>query len=134
MVDSLNAPPHVATGVGIAAARQRLLQDIRDRVLALPDLDRPLPLRRAVPGRRQPVYVFLSPGEVYTDAAAAALPHYTCGQTYFYPAFDAAQPEDAAKLAHELGAAIAMPLMLEAITRIRASKGQSLPPQRSLSH
>jgi protein transport protein SEC24 len=80
------------------------------------------------------VYVFLSPGEVYTHGAAAALPHYTCGQTYFYPAFDAAQPEDAAKLAHELGAAIAMPLMLEAITRIRASKGQSLPPQRSLSH
>jgi hypothetical protein len=74
------------------------------------------------------------PWGVYTHGAAAALPHYTCGQTYFYPAFDAAQPEDATKLAHELSAAIAMPLMLEAITRIRASKGQSLHQQRFVSY
>lgn len=54
---------------------------------------------------------------------AANLPHYTTGQTYYYPAFNAARSEDALKFAHEFGEVVAMPIMLECITRVRASRG-----------
>ena len=53
---------------------------------------------------------------------AACLPHYTSGQTYFYPAFNASRTEDAIKFAHEFGEVLAMPIMLEAVMRVRASK------------
>lgn len=53
----------------------------------------------------------------------ACLPHYTSGQTYYYPAFNAARAEDALKFAHEFGEVLAMPIMLEAIMRVRASRG-----------
>lgn len=60
----------------------------------------------------------------YQDVASlACLPHYTSGQTYFYPAFNAARSEDAIKFAHEFGEVLAMPIMLEAVMRVRASKG-----------
>ncbi|KAJ7185633.1 protein transporter SEC24 [Mycena filopes] len=60
----------------------------------------------------------------YQDVASLAnLPHYTTGQTYYYPAFNAARSEDALKFAHEFGEVIAMPIMLECITRVRASRG-----------
>ncbi|EIW78479.1 CPII coat sec24 protein [Coniophora puteana RWD-64-598 SS2] len=63
----------------------------------------------------------------YQDVASlACLPHYTSGQTYFYPAFNAARSEDAIKFAHEFGEVLATPIMLEAITRVRASKGLRL--------
>ena len=52
----------------------------------------------------------------------ACLPHYTSGQTYFYPAFNASRTEDAIKFAHEFGEVLAMPIMLEAVMRVRASK------------
>ena len=55
---------------------------------------------------------------------AACLPHYTSGQTYFYPAFNAAKSEDAIKFAHEFGEVIAMPIMVEAVMRVRATKGK----------
>ena len=54
----------------------------------------------------------------------AYLPHYTSGQTYFYPAFNAGRTEDAIKFAHEFGEVLAMPIMLEAVQRVRASRGQ----------
>jgi protein transport protein SEC24 len=54
----------------------------------------------------------------------AALPHYTSGQTYYYPAFNAARAEDALKFAHEFGEVLAMPIMLEAVMRVRASRGK----------
>lgn len=54
---------------------------------------------------------------------AACLPHYTSGQTYYYPAFNAARAEDALKFAHEFGEVLAMPIMLEAVMRVRASRG-----------
>lgn len=54
---------------------------------------------------------------------AACLPHYTSGQTFFYPAFNASRTEDAIKFAHEFGEVLAMPVMLEAVMRVRASKG-----------
>jgi hypothetical protein len=60
----------------------------------------------------------------YQDVAShACLPHYTSGQTYYYPSFNAARSEDAVKFAREFGEVIAMPIMLEAITRVRASRG-----------
>ncbi|KAK7684560.1 COPII subunit [Cerrena zonata] len=59
----------------------------------------------------------------YQDVATLAyLPHYTAGQTYFYPAFNASRTEDAIKFAHEFGKVLAMPIMLEAVMRVRASK------------
>ncbi len=54
---------------------------------------------------------------------SACLPHYTSGQTYFYPAFNAARSEDAVKFAHEFGEVLAMPIMLEAVMRVRATRG-----------
>ncbi|KAL9710273.1 COPII subunit [Leucoagaricus gongylophorus] len=60
----------------------------------------------------------------YQDVASlACLPHYTSGQTYYYPAFNAARPEDALKFAREFGDVLAMPIMLEAVMRVRASRG-----------
>nr|GAT57329.1 protein transporter SEC24 [Mycena chlorophos] len=60
----------------------------------------------------------------YQDVASLAnLPHYTTGNTYYYPAFNAARSEDAIKFAKEFGNAIAQPIMLECITRVRASRG-----------
>ena len=53
----------------------------------------------------------------------ACFPHYTSGQTYYYPAFNAGRSEDALKFAHEFGQVLAMPIMLEAIMRVRASRG-----------
>lgn len=63
--------------------------------------------------------------ELLTLISIAYLPHYTSGQTYFYPAFNAANSEDAIKFAHEYGEVIAMPIMLEAVIRVRATKGMS---------
>ncbi|KAG7448674.1 CPII coat sec24 protein [Guyanagaster necrorhizus] len=60
----------------------------------------------------------------YQDVATlACLPHYTSGQTYYYPAFNAGRSEDALKFAHEFGGVLAMPIMLEAVMRVRASRG-----------
>lgn len=60
----------------------------------------------------------------YQDVASlACLPHYTSGQTYYYPAFNAGRSEDALKFAHEFGGVLAMPIMLEAVMRVRASRG-----------
>ncbi|KAF8761752.1 CPII coat sec24 protein [Rhizoctonia solani] len=60
----------------------------------------------------------------YTDVASlSALTHYTSGQTYFYPAFNASRAEDAIKFAHEFGQVIGSPIGLEGLVRIRASRG-----------
>lgn len=69
------------------------------------------------------VDMFLFSGTYQDVATLACLPHYTSGQTYFYPAFNASKSEDAIKFAHEFGEVIAMPIMVEAVMRVRASKG-----------
>ncbi|KZT23697.1 protein transporter SEC24 [Neolentinus lepideus HHB14362 ss-1] len=69
------------------------------------------------------VTMFLFSASYQDVATLACLPHYTSGQTYFYPAFNASRTEDAVKFAHEFGEVLAMPIMLEAIMRVRASKG-----------
>ncbi|KIY62915.1 protein transporter SEC24 [Cylindrobasidium torrendii FP15055 ss-10] len=60
----------------------------------------------------------------YQDVASlACLPHYTSGQTYYYPGFNASRSEDALKFGHEFGSVLAMPIMLEAVMRVRATRG-----------
>ncbi|KAH9833295.1 protein transporter SEC24 [Rhodofomes roseus] len=68
------------------------------------------------------VDMFLFSASYQDVATLACLPHYTSGQTYFYPAFNASRTEDAIKFAHEFGEVLAMPVMLEAVMRVRASK------------
>ncbi|MBW0470699.1 hypothetical protein O181_010414 [Austropuccinia psidii MF-1] len=61
---------------------------------------------------------------VYADVASlSCLPRYTGGNTYFYPAFNAARSEDALKFAHEFGQVLTSPIALEAVMRVRASRG-----------
>jgi hypothetical protein len=55
---------------------------------------------------------------------AGGLPRYTGGQTYYYPSFNAARSEDALKFAHEFGTVISDPICLEAVMRVRASRGE----------
>jgi len=60
----------------------------------------------------------------YTDVATLnVLPHYTAGQTYYYPAFSAARSEDALKFAHEFGEVLASPIGFEGVIRVRATRG-----------
>ncbi|KAI9286884.1 Sec23/Sec24 trunk domain-containing protein [Umbelopsis sp. AD052] len=63
-------------------------------------------------------------GGQYSDVATlSCLPRYTAGQTYFYPGFNAARTEDALKFAHEFSELLAEQVGMEAVIRIRASKG-----------
>ncbi|KAI7857975.1 hypothetical protein BDC45DRAFT_603034 [Circinella umbellata] len=63
-------------------------------------------------------------GGQYSDVATlSCLPHYTGGQTYYYPGFNAARTEDAFKFAHEFSELLAEKIGLEAVIRIRASRG-----------
>ncbi|KAJ7912390.1 protein transport protein SEC24, partial [Mycena leptocephala] len=59
-------------------------------------------------------------------ATLTLVPEYTSGQTFYYPAFNAAIREDAVKFAVELGRVLAMPSMLEAEMRVRCSRGISV--------
>lgn len=54
---------------------------------------------------------------------SGCLPRYTGGQTYFYPSFNASRTEDAIKFAHEFGEVLASEIGLEAVIRVRASRG-----------
>ncbi|KAF9568716.1 protein transporter SEC24 [Agrocybe pediades] len=69
------------------------------------------------------VDMFLFSASYQDVATLACLPHYTSGQTYYYPAFNAGRTEDAIKFAHEFGEVLATPIMLEAVMRVRASRG-----------
>ncbi|OZJ02089.1 hypothetical protein BZG36_04573 [Bifiguratus adelaidae] len=63
----------------------------------------------------------------YSDVATLSnISRYTGGQTYFYPAFSAARSEDAIKFAHEFSSFLAEEVGLEAVLRVRCSKGVTL--------
>ncbi|ORX50100.1 hypothetical protein DM01DRAFT_1337773 [Hesseltinella vesiculosa] len=63
-------------------------------------------------------------GGQYADVATlSCLPHYTGGQTYYYPGFNASRTEDALKFAHEFSELLSEQIGLEAVIRIRASRG-----------
>lgn len=67
----------------------------------------------------------------YTDVATlGCLPRYTGGSTFFYPSFNAGRSEDALKFAHEFGEVLASPICLEAVMRVRASRGMLERPHR----
>lgn len=60
----------------------------------------------------------------YADVATlSTLPKYTGGQTYYYKAFSTQSDEDALKFAHEFAEVITQPFLLEAVLRVRASRG-----------
>jgi protein transport protein SEC24 len=62
----------------------------------------------------------------YTDVASLrCLPRYTGGQVYYYPGFRASRSEDAIKFATEFGTVLASPIGLEAVIRVRGSRGMS---------
>lgn len=63
-------------------------------------------------------------GAQYTDVATlCCAPRYTGGTTFFYPGFNAGMTEDAMKFAQELADHLSAPIGLEAVMRVRASKG-----------
>ncbi|KAF9357333.1 COPII subunit, partial [Mortierella sp. NVP85] len=63
-------------------------------------------------------------GSQYSDVATlSCVPRFTGGSTFFYPAFTAAKSEDALKFAHELAEFLSQRIALEAVLRVRASKG-----------
>jgi protein transport protein SEC24 len=60
----------------------------------------------------------------YQDVATLSnLPRYTGGQTYFYPGWSAARPEDAVKFASEFSEFLSAEIGLEAVLRVRATTG-----------
>jgi protein transport protein SEC24 len=114
-------------GVQLAADCQPFLQNFRHRVLPDADLGGHVPLQLKLPGCCVPWWdtILSLRLELHTNGwLLACLPHYTTGQTYFYPAFNAARAEDAIKFAHEFSEVLAMPIMLEAVMRVRVSRGQ----------
>ncbi|GAM85599.1 hypothetical protein ANO11243_036060 [Dothideomycetidae sp. 11243] len=60
----------------------------------------------------------------YQDVASLSnLPRYTGGQTYFYPAWNAARTEDAIKFATEFSDYLSSEIGLEAVLRVRTTTG-----------
>ncbi len=69
------------------------------------------------------VDVFLF-GAGYSDVATlSTCARFTAGASYFYPVFNAGRTEDATKFSHEFSHFLSKPLGLEAVLRVRASKG-----------
>jgi protein transport protein SEC24 len=68
--------------------------------------------------------VFLFGGQYNDVATLSGLAKFTGGQVYLYPAFNGqSRPEDAIKFSTEFAHFLARPLGLEAVLRVRASKG-----------
>ncbi|OUM62377.1 hypothetical protein PIROE2DRAFT_54426 [Piromyces sp. E2] len=63
----------------------------------------------------------------YTDIATiSTLPRFTGGSIYFYPGFDASRAEDANKFSSELNRFLSKKIGLEAVLRIRSTRGISI--------
>ncbi|KAJ3167262.1 COPII subunit [Irineochytrium annulatum] len=63
-------------------------------------------------------------GQQYSDVATlSGCAKFTGGSVYYYPGFSAARPEDSIKFSKELGHFLSRPIGLEAVLRVRASKG-----------
>lgn len=67
--------------------------------------------------------MFLFSSQYQDVASLANLPRYTGGQTYFYPAWNAARSEDAIKFAREFSDYLSSEIGLEAVLRVRATTG-----------
>ena len=69
------------------------------------------------------VDMFLFSSQYQDVASLSNLPRYTGGQTYFYPAWNAARSEDAIKFAREFSDYLSAEIGLEAVLRVRATTG-----------
>ncbi|KAF7713641.1 Protein transport protein [Penicillium ucsense] len=69
------------------------------------------------------VDMFLFSSQYQDVASLSCLPRYTGGQTYFYPGWNAARPEDAMKFAREFSEYLSSEIGLEAVLRVRATTG-----------
>ena len=67
--------------------------------------------------------VFLFNAQYADVATLSSCAKFTGGCLYYYQGFSAARSEDATKFGHELSHLLSRPLGLEAVLRIRASKG-----------
>lgn len=67
--------------------------------------------------------MFLFSSQYQDVASLSCLPRYTGGQTYFYPAWNAARSEDAIKFAQEFSDYLSAEIGLEAVLRVRATTG-----------
>ncbi|KAL2351648.1 transport protein-like protein SEC24 [Cryomyces antarcticus] len=67
--------------------------------------------------------MFLFSSQYQDVASLSNLPRYTGGQTYFYPAWNAARTEDAIKFATEFSDYLSSEIGLEAVLRVRATTG-----------
>ncbi|KAI9837851.1 MAG: COPII subunit [Sarea resinae] len=67
--------------------------------------------------------MFLFSSQYQDVASLSNLPRYTGGQTYFYPAWNAARSEDAIKFAREFSDYLSAEIGLEAVLRVRATSG-----------
>lgn len=67
--------------------------------------------------------MFLFSSQYQDVASLSNLPRYTGGQTYFYPAWNAARSEDAIKFAGEFSDYLSAEIGLEAVLRVRATTG-----------
>jgi protein transport protein SEC24 len=56
--------------------------------------------------------------------STGCLPRYTGGQVYHYPGFNATRTEDVIKFGTEFATVLASPICLEAVIRVRASRGE----------
>lgn len=69
------------------------------------------------------VDMFLFSSQYQDVASLSCLPRFTGGQTYFYPAWNAARGEDATKFAQEFSDYLSSEIGLEAVLRVRATTG-----------
>lgn len=67
--------------------------------------------------------MFLFSSQYQDVASLSNLPRYTGGQTYFYPAWNAARTEDAVKFATEFSDYLSAEIGLEAVLRVRTTTG-----------
>lgn len=67
--------------------------------------------------------MFLASSSYQDVATLANLPHYTAGQTHFYPAWNATKLEDVNKLSKEISNHLSMDIQVEAVLRVRGSSG-----------
>jgi protein transport protein SEC24 len=67
--------------------------------------------------------MFLFSAQYQDVASLSHLPRYTGGQTYFYPAWNAARTEDAVKFATEFSDYLSTEIGLEAVLRVRTTTG-----------
>ncbi|KAK4903435.1 COPII subunit [Elasticomyces elasticus] len=67
--------------------------------------------------------MFLFSAQYQDVASLSNLPRYTGGQTYFYPAWNAARTEDALKFGQEFSEYLSSEIGLEAVLRVRTTTG-----------